>query len=174
LYYSVYNQLMKRLIITTFVALCFSQTAAAYDVTDNVTCLALNIYHEARNQPVVGQVAVGQVTLNRVNDSRFPDNICEVVMQGPHKKSWKDKTKMIPVRNLCQFSWYCDGKSDTIRDIKTYRKIYRLAIILIAEWSIDITDGATHYHADYVTPEWAKTKTRTAKIEDHIFYRWEK
>jgi len=165
---------MKRLIITTFVALCFSQTAAAYDVTDNVTCLALNIYHEARNQPVVGQVAVGQVTLNRVNDSRFPDNICEVVMQGPHKKSWKDKTKMIPVRNLCQFSWYCDGKSDTIRDIKTYRKIYRLAIILIAGWSIDITDGATHYHADYVTPEWAKTKTRTAKIEDHIFYRWEK
>jgi spore germination cell wall hydrolase CwlJ-like protein len=154
---------MKRLIVTTFVALCFSQTVAAYDDTDNVTCLALN-----------GQVAVGQVTLNRVNDSRFPNNICEVVMQGPHKKSWKDKTKMIPVRNLCQFSWYCDGKSDTIRDIETYREIYRLAIVLIAEWSIDITNGATHYHAYYVTPAWAKTKTRTAKIEDHIFYRWEK
>jgi len=39
---------------------------------------------------------------------------------------------------------------------------------------LDVTDGATHYHADYVEPAWAKTKTKTIEIEDHIFYRWEK
>ena len=39
---------------------------------------------------------------------------------------------------------------------------------------VDITEGATHYHADYVYPTWRKTKTKTIEIEDHIFYRWEK
>ena len=39
---------------------------------------------------------------------------------------------------------------------------------------LDITDGATHYHADYVSPAWKKSKTKTTEIGDHIFYRWEK
>jgi len=39
---------------------------------------------------------------------------------------------------------------------------------------LDITDGATHYHADYVSPAWRKSKTKTVEIGDHIFYRWEK
>lgn len=165
---------MKRLIVTIFVALCFSQTAAAYDDTDNVTCLALNIYHEARNQPVVGQVAVGQVTLNRVNDSRFPNNICEVVMQGPHKKSWKDKTKMIPVRNLCQFSWYCDGKSDNFpkHDEEAVMVAHEIADAVITGNYMDYTGGALFYHADYVLPAWAEMKEKTIEIDDHIFYKW--
>ena len=40
--------------------------------------------------------------------------------------------------------------------------------------TIDMLEGATHYHAVDVNPDWAKTKTRTARIDDHIFYRWEK
>ena len=45
-------------------------------------CLALNVYHEARDQPVYGMQAVAEVVLNRVHDRRFPDTVCEVVKQG--------------------------------------------------------------------------------------------
>ena len=70
-------------------------------------CMALNIYHEAKNQSMLGQVAVGQVVMNRVEDSRFPDNVCDVVTQAVTYKG-TDK----PVLHKCQFSWYCDGHKD--------------------------------------------------------------
>ena len=138
-------------------------------------CLADNVYHEARNQPAAGQMAVISVTINRVNDPRFPNTICEVVKEGPHRPSWKDETVMIPVRHRCQFSWYCDGKSDRINDMETYNNILLLteSVVSGSIKILDITEGATHYHADYVEPAWAKTKTKTIEIEDHIFYRWE-
>ena len=137
-------------------------------------CLAMNIYHESRNQSIAGQMAVGLVTINRVKDKRYPNTICEVVMEGPTRVSWVDKTKEYPIKHRCQFSWYCDGLSDTVRDFDTFMKITKLADIVMTQLVIDITDGATHYHADYVKPAWAVTKTRTTKIDDHIFYRWEK
>ena len=138
-------------------------------------CLAQNIYHEARNQPTAGQLAVASVTINRVNDPRFPNTICDVVMEGPHRPSWKGTGEMIPVRNRCQFSWYCDGKSDRINDMETFDNIFLFTSGLVngTITLLDVTDGATHYHADYVKPAWAKTKTKTIEIEDHIFYRWE-
>ena len=139
-------------------------------------CLAMNVYHEARNQGTAGQIAVAHVTVNRVKDHRFPDTVCEVVYQGQHRPSWKGTGEMIPVRHKCQFSWYCDGKADTVYDEETFNKIYDLTSLMMdgTIQIIDITDGATHYHADYVSPSWAKTKTKTVEIEDHIFYRWEK
>ena len=142
---------------------------------DEVTCLADNMYFEARNQSLAGMLAVSNVVMNRVADERYPDTICEVVQEGPTRPSWKDKNKYIPVRNKCQFSWYCDGKSDEPSDIETYDAIYSMAEDMLYQNMpyLDITDGATHYHADYITPSWAYTKTRTVEIEDHIFYRWE-
>ena len=142
---------------------------------DEVTCLADNMYFEARNQSLAGMLAVSNVVMNRVADERYPDTICEVVQEGPTRPSWKDKNKFIPVRNKCQFSWYCDGKSDEPSDIETYDAIYGMAEDMLYQNMpyLDITDGATHYHADYITPSWAYTKTRTVEIEDHIFYRWE-
>jgi len=141
-----------------------------------IDCLAKNIYFEARNQGVAGQVAVGAVTLNRVWDKRFPNSICEVVYQAELSRWWlEEKGKEVPLRNRCQFSWYCDGKSDEIHDQKTYGSIFRLAELMVNSNSIiDITEGATHYHADYVAPSWASSKTKTTEIEDHIFYRWER
>ena len=147
---------------------------AREEVHQDVSCLALNIYHEARGQSIAGQIAVGQVTLNRVRDKRFPNTICEVITQGPHRPSWKGTGEMIPIRNKCHFSWYCDGKSDKITQKKEYSDIVDLSRMLMKQNMIDITTGATHYHAYYVSPSWAKTKTRTTKIEDHIFYRWKK
>ena len=134
-------------------------------------CMAVNIYHEAGNQSMIGQMAVGQVVLNRVEDSRFPDTVCEVVKQAvTYKKSDK------PIRWKCQFTWYCDGKKDEPDfDSRTWRLALAHASILITNRIVfDVTEGATHYHATYVRPEWAKTKTRTTRIDRHIFYRWEK
>ena len=133
------------------------------------------MYHEARNQGTAGVLAVSNVVLNRVYDERFPDTICGVVKQGPTRQSWREDGGMIPVKNRCQFSWYCDGKSDEPSDDVTYEQLYELSMDLLSTNFpyLDITDGATHYHADYIFPAWAVTKTRTVEIEDHIFYRWE-
>jgi spore germination cell wall hydrolase CwlJ-like protein len=60
-----------------------------------LVCLALNTYHEARDQPFIGQVAVAQVVMNRVRDDRYPDNPCDVIKQGP-TYSWAED---YPVRH---------------------------------------------------------------------------
>ena len=134
-------------------------------------CMAFNIYHEANNQSMLGQIAVGQVVMNRVEDSRFPDTVCEVVKQAVTYKG-TDK----PVLHKCQFSWYCDCKKDEPNyDSKSWSKALKYAVVVLGgDITLDFTDGATHYHATYVRPAWAKTKTRTTRIDRHIFYRWEK
>ena len=138
-------------------------------------CLALNTYHEAKNQSLVGQVATAQVVMNRVADDRYPNTVCEVVKQGPHRPSWENPEKEYPIRHRCQFSWYCDGKPDIPKNEKAWRKAQDVAfLVLYNKINLDVTEGATHYHATYVRPAWARTKTRTTRIEKHIFYRWEK
>ena len=134
-------------------------------------CMAFNIYHEANNQSMLGQIAVGQVVMNRVEDSRFPDTVCEVVKEAV---TYKNTDK--PVLHKCQFSWYCDGKKDEPNyDSKSWSKALKYAVVVLGgDITLDFTDGATHYHATYVRPAWAKTKTRTTRIDRHIFYRWEK
>jgi len=145
-------------------------------------CLAMNMYHEARGQGVAGVLAVSFVVLNRVKDKRFPSTICEVVKQGPVRESWKTRqtknpndAKFFPIKNRCQFSWWCDGKSDVPKDKVTYQRLLAISQGIVDKdyTLVDITDGALFYHADYVTPGWAKTKVKTVEIQDHIFYRWE-
>jgi N-acetylmuramoyl-L-alanine amidase len=139
-----------------------------------LVCLSLNVYHEAKNQSVVGQAAVAEVVMNRVADSRYPNSVCEVVKQGPTRPSWKDPNTEIPIKHKCQFSWYCDGKTDNPKDDIHWKRAKAIAkLVLYNRIPIDVTEGATHYHATYVKPSWAKTKTRTTRIETHIFYRWE-
>ena len=149
--------------------------------TKAIECLALNMYHEARNQGSAGLLAVTAVVFNRVKDKRFPNTVCEVIEQGPTRESWKTKqtpdpsdAKFYPIKNRCQFSWWCDGKSDNPKDIVAYNDMVGLAELLLSGEVdfLDITDGAQFYHADYVRPSWARTKKRTIEIEDHIFYRW--
>jgi N-acetylmuramoyl-L-alanine amidase len=134
-----------------------------------LVCLSLNIYFEARNQPTEGQIAVSQVVLNRVKDSKFPDNICSVIKQGIHSK-----ISGIPLRWKCQFSWYCDGKTDIPKDIDAYRWANVVASYVLSGEAKDLVMGATYYHSTCVSPNWNIKKTRTAKIGDHIFYKREK
>ena len=138
-------------------------------------CLALNTYHEAKNQSLVGQIAVAEVVMNRVQDKRFPNSVCEVVKQGRTRPSWEDPNKEYPIKHRCQFSWYCDGKDDTPKNEKAWKTAQDVAFLVIYDKiKLDVTEGATHYHATYVKPSWARTKKRTTRIEKHIFYRWEK
>ena len=92
----------------------------------SIECLALNMYHEARGQGSAGLLAVTSVVLNRVKDKRFPNTICEVIYEGPMKESWKNKGTFYPIRSKCQFSWWCDGKSDEPKNKKIYNKIFEL------------------------------------------------
>ena len=133
-----------------------------------IMCLALNIYFESRNQPIEGQVAVAQVVLNRALDDRYPDHPCEVITQGPTYPG-----SNLPVRHRCQFSWYCDGKTDIPKDRDAFRWAIKLAGDVAMEKVVDVTYGATHYHATRVSPDWSYRAHHTVTIGDHIFYRWE-
>ena len=137
-------------------------------------CMALNIYYEARGSNLADKVAVSDVVLNRKNDSRYPNTVCGVVKQGKQKPSWKDPNRMVMVRNACQFSWYCDGKADDPQDQDRWFEAQMLAWqILEYEKYRGLTEGATHYHATYVNPKWAKDMQLVGRIGAHIFYRWE-
>ena len=132
-------------------------------------CMALNVYYEARNQPVEGQMAVTYTVLNRVKDNRYPDKVCDVVYEGQHSK-----ITGMPLRDRCQFSLYCDGKPDTPHDLDAYRWAEIIVRHVWDQQDSDITGGATHYHSIDVKPEWAKDKTFLGRVGDHLFYRWEK
>lgn len=131
-------------------------------------CLAQNIYYEARGSNRADRIAVADVVLNRVQDSRYPDTICEVVKQGRQHANGQ------MVRNMCQFSWYCDGKSDWPQDLDSWVDAQQIAYNMI-QWNDGrgLTEGATHYHANYVDPEWARDLHLVGRIGVHIFYRWE-
>lgn len=149
-------------------------------IDPNTLCLAENIYHEARNEPTAGMIAVGNVTINRVESDQWPNTICDVVYQGPHYESWStkpikdlpdDQRVYFPIKHKCQFSWYCDGLSDRIKQKTKFQQILELSVEIRRKVYPDITDGATHYHAYYVSPHWSKVLTRTVTIDRHIFYK---
>ena len=134
-----------------------------------LACMATAIYFEARGEPMVGQVAVAQVIMSRVYDERYPNTICEVVKQG-YYYSWNPE---IPIPDKCQFSFWCDGKPENIKDEDAYFWATEVADAVMVGTLYDTTQGATHYHAYYVQPSWSKKFTQTVRINDHIFYRWE-
>lgn len=134
-----------------------------------LVCLTQNIYFESRSQSTAGQIAVAQVVMNRVDDERYPDNVCEVVKQGPTYKNWKGN--VFPIKHKCQFSWYCDGKTDEMHDEFSFKKAENIASMVLEGFIPDITDGATHYHAVTVFPRWAFSLQKTTVIDEHIFYR---
>lgn len=131
-----------------------------------IQCLATAMYFEARGEPARGQFIVGRVILNRVTSRYYPDDICDVVYQNAHMK------------NACQFSFACDGLPNRVRETDSWSEIKRRAAYLL-----DCDDKcslaaigrselwtSTHYHADYVSPNWANKLQRTGQVGRHIFY----
>ena len=153
----------------------FQRTDSKFLVREkSIECMALNIYHEARNLSTAGRLAVEQVTLNRVKSSKFPSSICDVVYRGQHWTA-TDGSRY-PKRDRCHFSWYCDGKNDLPNNKNKYNESLTLAAQVVdGHWPDDITDGAMYYYADYIAaPRWTKGKIRSAVIDVHRFYRYKK
>jgi len=123
-----------------------------------VMCIAMAIYWEARGEPVEGQFAVGQVVMNRVHDPRYPDDACSVVYDGGE------------VRNECQFSFFCDGRSDQPADYVPWNVAQIIAEAVYEGRTAPVVGEATHYHAIRVLPDWASTGDVVATVNDHVFY----
>jgi spore germination cell wall hydrolase CwlJ-like protein len=134
--------------------------AKQIDLSDEITCLAQNIYFEARSEPVDGMLAVGHVVLNRLASNRFPDTVCKVVRQGGDQR-----------RHRCQFSWWCDGRSDQTHNKVAWNSARLIAWFVYNGQTQDPTGGALWYHADYVSPYWREAYVQGPQIGRHIFYR---
>lgn len=121
-----------------------------------IDCLADNIYYEAGFESEAGQVAVALVTLNRLNDPRYPKRVCEVVKQK--------------AKSTCQFSWVCLNINH-VRNNEVYENARKIALHVYSNYEnlVDITKGSLYYHADYVHPKWKLQKT--VVIGRHIFYK---
>lgn len=122
-------------------------------------CLTEALYFEARGEPVDGQYAVAEVILNRVDHPSFPNTICGVVTQGTGRQF------------ACQFTYTCDGRPEEITNDAAWNRLGHIARIMIDGAPRDLTAGATHYHADWVNPRWARLFPQTADIGIHHFYR---
>lgn len=117
-------------------------------------CMSLNVFFEARDQPLAGQVAVAQITMNRVHSPDYPDTVCEVVNQYK------------------QFSWYWDGKSDVPREEDAWNRAQMVAQgVLAGSGHADLMDvSITHYHAAVVSPYWITDMQFIAQIGGHLIY----
>ena len=123
-------------------------------------CLAEAIYFEARSETEEGQAAVAQVVLNRVSSGLYPPTVCGVVYQNRHRL------------NACQFSFACEGKSLRITEPEPWQIAQRIAReVTQGQTYVEDVGGATHYHANYVKPRWAKQLKKMDVIGNHIFYK---
>ena len=123
-------------------------------------CMSLNLYFEARGEEVQGQIAVAEVTLNRVASPAVPDDICGVVLQENE--------------NGCAYSWWCDGLSDKMSEGNSMKRAKAIAELMILEGEYISVVGkeATHYHATTIDPPyWAKEMEETARVGNHVFYK---
>jgi spore germination cell wall hydrolase CwlJ-like protein len=143
-------------IITTW---AFVSVAQANINKKQAYCLAQNIFFESRNEPLVGQQMVAEVTLNRVASKSYPNTICKVV--------WQRK----------QFSWTHDGKHDnpdrmSYLDRESWKTIQKAVTIILSDTDTYLPKtGATHYHANYVKPYWARDMKYVGKVGTHLFYK---
>lgn len=123
-------------------------------------CLAEAVYFEARSEPEEGQAAVAQVVLNRVKSGLYPSSICGVVYQNRHRHL------------ACQFTFACEGKALRTTDTVSWERAKRVAsAVLEGKTYLADVGGATHYHANYVRPYWARRLKKMDVIGRHIFYK---
>ena len=149
--------------------LLFPGQVKASDANNEIFCMAQNIYFEAGNQPLAGKVAVGNVVMNRLEHGAYPDTLCGVIYDAKWRQNWKGN--MVPVLYQCQFSWFCDGKSDEPEDSPTWIESLTIARDIVHGYYPDITEGSTHYHADSIYPYWANDLNETVFINNHVFYK---
>lgn len=129
--------------------------------TQDLNCLAKNVYHEARGEPIDGQYAVAEVTMNRVASKHYPNTVCEVVYQK--------NFDVIRKRNVSAFSWTELDITAPV-DEEIWEQAWKIAEEVYDERAKPRVEGALFYHSRYIRPRWSKRKRRIAKIGGHIFY----
>ena len=172
---------MENVSISDEVAIEIEIEAIDTELDKSIHCMASNIYFESKNQPEVDMYAVGHVVLNRLGNADFPrridgklttkeqrinnESICNIVYDA------KLDSKGNQLKYQCQFSWYCDGKPEIVVNKEKWAQAELVAIRLLTSDMYDFTGGALYYHADYVSPEWAKSHIKTLQVKNHIYYR---
>jgi len=121
-------------------------------------CVAQAVYFEARSEPLIGQVAIAEVILNRVHSRRYPNTACKVVFQNEK------------LFNRCQFSFACDGKKDRPTNIRSWEQALKVVALVMSGERSGVAKQATHYHADYVSPNWRLHLAKVGEVGRHIFY----
>jgi spore germination cell wall hydrolase CwlJ-like protein len=152
---------MLFVIMIAFILTMNTSKASEYDIE----CMVEAIYHEARSEGFIAQIAVGNVILQRVKDKRYPNTVCDVVHQA---KKWKGKL----IKNKCQFSYYCDGKSEKFKELDALLEVIDTSELILNGVMLEQTIGATHYHTFHVSPHWSHSPTfiKLGRVGSHIFY----
>jgi spore germination cell wall hydrolase CwlJ-like protein len=132
--------------------------AGAAPLDDAITCLARSIYWEAKGGTVVDMETVAGVVMNRLGHEGFPDTVCAVVKQGSEKPG-------------CQFSWWCDGRSDQVKEDDQYALAKEIARKALNKQLTDRTRGALYFHDRSVKPAWAMEYIKTTETRSFLFYR---
>lgn len=125
---------------------------------DAITCLSRSIYWEAKGISSADMEAVASVVMNRLGHEGFPDTVCGVVKQGVETRA-------------CQFSWWCDGRSDQVQEEGEYTEAKEIARKALNQQLKDRTKGALYFHDRNVKPAWAKQYIKTAETAKFMFYK---
>lgn len=152
-------------LLSAYVESGYQPTARRVEVANGEReCLAQAIYHEARGESAMGQMAVANIIVNRARSSRFPGSLCGVIYQNADKGKYR-----------CQFTFACDGRDDTPGERRAWAASQNLAKRVYAEYAqgeeIGVLPGsALYYHTTSVRPSWSNTFSRVATVDSHIFY----
>lgn len=123
-----------------------------------IICLSRTIYWEAKGEGSAGMEAIANVVINRLGHEGFPNTVCDVVRQG-HEQG------------ACQFSWWCDGRSDDAEDEESYGVAKEITRKALNRQLADRTGGALYFHQWKLAPHWSTSYIKTARIGDHVFYK---
>jgi N-acetylmuramoyl-L-alanine amidase len=150
------------LLIAGALVFALRATYARQDDRRSLACLARNVYFEARGEPLRGQHAVAEVTMNRKASGRYPDTVCGVVYQ----KNWDP----LRGRYVGAFSW-TEFDALPAPSGEQWLQARQIAEAVYYRREPPVLDGAMFFHATYIKPDWAKTKKPLARIGGHVFYR---
>jgi len=132
--------------------------AGSAPLDDAITCLARSIYWEAKGRETREMEAVASVVMNRLGHEGFPDTVCAVVKEGSESRN-------------CQFSWWCDGRPDQVKEDAEYAVAKEIARKALNRTLNDRTAGAMYFHDKTVRPDWAGKYIKTADIGRFRFYK---
>ena len=123
-----------------------------------VTCLSRTLYWETKGEDAASMEAVANVVMNRLGHEGFPNTICEVVRQGQEQ-------------GACQFSWWCDGRSDDAEDEKSYAIAKEIARKALNRQLKDRTGGAMYFHSGAAATSWSAEYIKTVEVDEVVFYK---